>query len=103
MCRTLTALGVLYHNYRIVITPPPSQEGLYRMHGRGMQGKVVEVEGGRGEGTGSDGGVGISAVQLATTAVLYRHFKGNREYHFDISFNTHNTVFQHTVVPSPFS
>lgn len=32
MCRTLTALGVLYHNYRIINTPPPSQEGLYRMH-----------------------------------------------------------------------
>lgn len=52
MCRTLTALGVLYHNYRIVITPPPSQEGLYRMHGRGMQGKGVEVERGGGGGVG---------------------------------------------------
>lgn len=67
---------------------------------------MVGVEGGgwgSEGGTGSDGGVGISAVQVATTAVLYRDIKGNREYHFDISFNTHNTVFEHTVVPSPFS
>lgn len=37
MCRTLTALGVLYHNYRIINTPPPSQEGLYRMHDAGCR------------------------------------------------------------------
>ena len=33
----LTALGVLYHNYRIINTPPPSQEGLYRMHDAGCR------------------------------------------------------------------
>lgn len=117
MCRTLTALGVLYHNYRIINTPLPSQEGLYCMHdkecredgGRGGEGKCEcgGWVGLRGEGThsqsaliGSDG-VGTSAVQLATTAVLYRHFKGNTEYHFDIS-SILTILFFHTVVPSPF-
>lgn len=67
------------------------------------------MQGGWGEGNlggcqgapaGSDG-VGISAVQLATTAVLYRHFEGNREYHFDVS-SILTILFLHTVVPSPF-
>lgn len=44
---------------------------------------------------GSDG-VGISAVQLATTEVI-----GNREYHIDVSAIL--TILRvHTVVPSPF-
>lgn len=45
MCRTLTALGVLYHNYRIINTPLPSQEGLYCMHD-----KECREDGGRGGG-----------------------------------------------------
>lgn len=80
MCRTLTALGVLYHNYRIINTPPPSQEGLYRMHDAGCRedgGFVGAALDWRSAPAGSDG-VGISAVQLASMAVLYRHFKGNR-------------------------
>lgn len=69
----------------------------------GWGGGVKEGWGGGRVGVapaGSDG-VGISAVQLATTAVLYRYFKGNREYHFDISLIL-TILFLHTVVPSPF-
>lgn len=99
MCRTLTALGVLYHNYRIINTPPPSQEGLYRMHDAGCREDGVVV-GWQSAPAGSDG-VGISAVQLATTAVLYRHFKGNWENHFDVS-SILTILFLHTVAPSPF-
>lgn len=57
MCRTLTALGVLYHNYRIINTPLPSQEGLYCMHdkecrkdGGGGVKESVSVGGAKGGG-----------------------------------------------------
>lgn len=49
----LTALGVLYHNYRIINTPPPSQEGLYRMHDAGCRDDGVK---GSCAPAGSDGG-----------------------------------------------
>lgn len=88
MCRTVTALGVLYHNYRIINTPLPSQEGLYCMHdtGCGEDGDGGVKEGALGgthwqSAPAGSGGMGISTVQLATTTVLYRHFEGNRECH----------------------
>lgn len=58
------------------------------------------VGGGQSAPAGSDG-VGISAVQLATAEVLYRHSTGNREYHFDVS-SILTILLLHTVVPSPF-
>lgn len=76
MCRTVTALGVLYHNYRIINTPPPSQEGLYCMHDTGCRKEAGVIE--RGQGVALVGGapagidgMGVSAVHLASTAVLY--------------------------------
>lgn len=66
----------------------------------GYDGVKEKLRGRQSAPTGSDG-VGISAVRLATTAVLYRHFKGNREYHFDVG-SILTILFLHTVVPSPF-
>lgn len=52
-CAELLQRWVLYHNYRIINTPPPSQEGLYRMHDAGCR----EDQGGGGGGEGKWGGV----------------------------------------------
>ncbi|KAM7369109.1 hypothetical protein PAMP_013404 [Pampus punctatissimus] len=72
MCRTVTALGVLYHNYRIINIPLPSQEGLYRMHDKecredgsgGDEGKCVCV------GVGRGGGWGALTVKMHPLAVM---------------------------------
>lgn len=46
--------------------------------GRGIEGTHQQ------SAPAGSGGMGISTVQLATTAVLNRHFEGNRECHSDI-------------------
>lgn len=106
-CITTTeSLILLCHHKRDYIACITKNAG--RMGSEGVKESVCVEGWGRGGGgthgqstlAGSDG-VGTSAVQLATTAVLYRHFKGNTEYHFVIN-SILTMLFINTVVPSPF-
>lgn len=109
MCRTLTALGVLYHNYRIINTPLPSQEGLYRMHDAGCR------EHGGCWGGGKWGGgaecrvhplavMGCELVQCnwPLQQVLYGHFRRKQGSITSTLVQYSQYCFLHTVVPSPF-
>lgn len=69
MCRTLTALGVLYHNYRIVITPPPSQEGLDCMHDAGC--REGQGLGGGLKGSGKGHSLGAMGESVQCSAVSH--------------------------------
>lgn len=96
----LTALGVLYHNYRIVRTPPQSQEGLYCMHDTGcskdggIRGRSLAVS-----------GVEFCSVHLATTAERHTHFlknvctygKGGGGWLW-LYVNSYNTISTYTLV-----
>lgn len=90
MWRTLTALGVLYHNYSIINTPPPlTREGLHACMG-------WREDGWRWQGCTCWAGVSaVSAIQtlqrklgsITSTLILKILF---------VCF------FKHTVVPGPF-
>lgn len=117
MCRTVTAPGVLYHNYRVINTPPPSQGGPYCMHEAGMQGAGRGGSGGSGRvqrlavigvgGVREGGAGGISAVQTSATtyssalSTLWGKLGGCHR-RFNTSILTIVLFKKNTAVTSPF-
>lgn len=84
MCRTLTAPGVLYHNYRIIGTPLQSQEGPCRMHVTGCRVGWL------------GGGLQICPVQLASRAPWKLHKQ-------TLWLNTHDNSFTNSpICAQPF-